>query len=124
MSGREADIVCRCSYSTRPMHPIWCRGSAADAEQRIEPARGIEGEKLVASADVPTVDEYLWDGVPSAGAFHHFHAPPGSQADIEFPELDPLAPQQPLGGEAVAAQKARINLDIRHFSIAAFRTTK
>ncbi len=70
----------------------WTRPSATEAEQRIELTRSIEGEEFVASANAPAVDEYLRDGMPPAGALHHFDASPGSQADIEFQKLDPFMP--------------------------------
>src|SRR5260370_19609998 len=77
----------------------------------MEPARAVEGIKLVESADMGLGDENLRKSRARAGAIPHPLTKRRIGSDIVFGEGGFFARQQRFGGAAIAAARAGIDFD-------------
>src|SRR5690606_15028463 len=88
--------------------------SCRAGKQRVEPALALQRVQVVAAADMGFADEDLRKGRAAVGARDHllpqFRRPGGAALGIG----DRLALDEPLGGRAIAAQRAGIDRHFRH----------
>lgn len=86
----------------------------AGLEQRHKLACLIKRIKIVAAADMLSVDENLRNGGSATGSLAHFVAPLAVGHDIDFREIGTAFFKQLLGAVAVTAKHGRIDLNLGH----------
>jgi hypothetical protein len=96
------------------------RGSG-EPELGVELTAGVQRIKVIAAADMFTIDEYLRHRVAAIGALEHFLLLGGIEADIGLFEVDALFLEQALCGGTEAAQHSGIDFDLGHFSLSVDR---
>src|SRR6266481_696285 len=88
--------------------------SRCDPQLRVEFARAIERDHLVAAADMLAIDEDLRDGPAAMRALDHLGPPPRLLIEADLGEIDPLLLQQRPRPRAIGAPPRRIHLDPSH----------
>src|SRR6266436_1661302 len=91
------------------MRCSWC-----DPQLRVELARAVERDHLVAAADMLAIDEDLRDGAAAMRALDHLGPPPRLLIEADLGEIDPLLFQQRTRTRAIGAPTRRIHLDPSH----------
>src|SRR6266478_1300337 len=88
--------------------------SWGDPQLRVEFARAIERDHLVAAADMLAIDEDLRDGAAAMRALDHLGPPPRLLIEADLGEIDALSLQQRLRPRAIGAPPCRVHLDLGH----------
>jgi len=86
-------------------------GSEPAREKFVEPAFGIEFEKVVATADMRAVDENLRHGVPTR-SFRHGLPVRRIRLDVDLVPLQPLLLEELLRAIAEGAPTRRVEEDL------------
>src|SRR5713101_4238812 len=85
-----------------------------DPQLRVELARAVERDHLVAAADMLAIDEDLRDGPAAMRALDHLGQPPRLFIEADLGVVDALLLQQRAGPRAIGTPPRCIHLNLRH----------